>query len=80
MRTDQLLLIHSTFLFRPSGESLGETIRIVAGMDDPTSGYAELVCRPESADTIDADSRTRVDVEDLALAAGSIQASRREIL
>lgn len=77
---DQLLLIQCTFSSCPSGESLGETIRIVAGMDNPTSGYAELVYRPKSADTRDADSGTRVDVEDLALAAGSIQASPLEIL
>lgn len=65
----------------PSGEGLGEAIGIIARFDNPISGHAELVYRSESAYTIDADSGSGVNIEDLVLARGSsVQASLPEIL
>lgn len=53
---------------------MGEAIRVIAGVNNPISGYTELIHRSQCGDTVDADSRRGIDVEDLALTVISGQA------
>lgn len=59
----------------PNGRCLLKSVGIVALVDDAFAIDTELVRRSDCRQTIDVDGRLRINVEDLALAACSGQAS-----
>lgn len=67
-------------LLIPGGERALEPIRVVALVDDTVSVHAELVCRSNSRNAVDADCRRRVNVEDLWLTRVGSEASLTIVL